>query len=76
MESIESLKIELENYKQKEQRKKEQIKKSKQRPEYKDKQREYQREYQRGYQKKYYHAKKEEFENMKKLVESLKVGIS
>ena len=67
--SIEELQRELDRYKQKELKQKEQIKKLKQKPEYKEKNKEYQREYQR----KYYHVKKEEFQQMKKLVESLKV---
>jgi hypothetical protein len=67
MDSLQELQKELEIYKQKQLKIKEQIKKSKQRPEYKKKQNEYQKEY----QKKYYHRKKEEFENMKQIIKNL-----
>jgi hypothetical protein len=65
MDFLQELQNQLEIYKQKELKIKEQRKRSKERPEYKKKQNEYQKEY----QKKYYHRKKEEFEN--NLIENL-----
>jgi hypothetical protein len=70
-QQIEILLKQLDVYKQKEIKIKEQKKKSKQRPEYTQQQKEYQKVYQKVYQKKYYNDKKEEFSKMKELLKNV-----
>ena len=74
-QQIEILLKQLDVYKQKELKIKEQQKKSKQRPDYTQKQKEDQKEYQKTYQaKNYYKNKKEEFSKMKELLKNIIVS--